>query len=57
MRHRFALCRPCAAKLREILARDGESAMAREIPRVLCPKCFDRSLLNRDDKVVLPVKN
>lgn len=36
------LCQECAGKLREILARDGEAAMARAIGTVLCAQCKER---------------
>lgn len=36
------LCSECARKLRAILARDGEAAMARAIAGVLCETCRAR---------------
>jgi hypothetical protein len=39
---RLDLCARCAATLKGILAKKGESAMARAIGRVLCPACLSR---------------
>jgi hypothetical protein len=39
MLFKLNLCQPCAAKLRAILARSGEAAMAKAIGETLCRDC------------------
>jgi hypothetical protein len=39
---KLMLCQPCAAKLRAILAAEGEETMARKVPKVLCRQCTAR---------------
>lgn len=39
---RLDVCEACAAKLRAVLAAQGEKAMARAIAGVLCPACLSK---------------